>query len=253
VKGRASSTLHRLEWQWRVIPFGVAPVVVRRSPLVFVDSVAEILGTILAGAVLFVPEMPLAADPAGFVAACASARATRLTVVPTLLEVLIGQTRASRAGTSYLGTLRAALPDLSEYIVSGEPTSRWLLRTFAEATSATLAAATDEDGSSTCFRPLSTGSETEPPIRLVNLYGSTEVTADVTYCVVAGGDLLQASVEPSGVSGRDAKRSRTNERGTTRLSCADFPDFVPVGSPLDSAICIQIVPLPGDNDGAQFG
>lgn len=47
VQGRESSTLHRLRWQWRALPFGSNAVSCRRSPLVFVDSVAEILGTLL--------------------------------------------------------------------------------------------------------------------------------------------------------------------------------------------------------------
>ena len=80
VAGRCSSTLNRLLWGWRELPFRPTtdalaplipsnlsldsgavegPLVCRRSPLVFVDAVAEVLGSLLGGVALWIPSVEM--------------------------------------------------------------------------------------------------------------------------------------------------------------------------------------------------
>lgn len=80
VAGRCSSTLNRLLWGWRELPFRPTtealaplspsslsldsgavegPLVCRRSPLVFVDAVVEVLGSLLGGVALWIPRVEM--------------------------------------------------------------------------------------------------------------------------------------------------------------------------------------------------
>ncbi|CAL1174246.1 unnamed protein product, partial [Cladocopium goreaui] len=48
VKGLKSATLNRLQWQWHCYPWTSTDVALARTPLVFVDHVAELFGALLA-------------------------------------------------------------------------------------------------------------------------------------------------------------------------------------------------------------
>jgi len=250
VRGRVSSTLNRLQWQWRSMPFASIPsrsfeshslsVVCRRSPLVFVDSIAEILGTLLGGAVLFVPASSLESDPANFVAACGRGRVSRITLVPSLLEHVLNylprlcKDDSEKNGNSSTsgGVIHSLLPRMTEWIVSGETVTKSLVDNFLIAVGGPSSTTTEK----ACFAP----SLTSGPMRLINLYGSTEITADVTACVLVGPPL-------EGVPAHFLcqVKSEVTDRGL--LTCADARDGsgIPVGFAIDN-VDLDIVQIHGD-------
>lgn len=161
VCGTHDAMLHRLRWQWEALPFTPGETVGHRSALPFVDAGPEMFGGLLRGvrtAVVLPDEL---ADLGRLVAALRAHRVTRLTVVPSLLAALV---RAS-------GGLGAALPLLRTWVSSGEALSPALLAAFRAS---------------------------HPAATLVNLYGSTEVTGDVTAAVFPPGVPLPDGDVPIG-------------------------------------------------------
>eukprot|EP00435_Cladocopium_sp_Y103_P029542 s2313_g7.t1 len=75
VKGLKSATLNRLQWQWHCYPWTSTDVALARTPLVFVDHVAEIFGALLA------------AEGPSLV--CSAMEVTRLVMTPTLLHATL--------------------------------------------------------------------------------------------------------------------------------------------------------------------
>lgn len=146
VCGTHSAFLNRIRWMWRAFPFAPGEVLAHRAALDFVDSVWELFGGLLAGVPTAVISPEDAADPYRLVSALADAGVTRLTLVPSLLAALL----------TARPELGKALPALRWWTVSGEPLNPPLVRRFRAAV---------------------------PNGILVNLYGSTEVAADVTCAV----------------------------------------------------------------------
>jgi amino acid adenylation domain-containing protein len=137
---------NRLAWGRGHTPFTADDVVAARTPIAFVDSVAELLAGPLAGATTdLVPDT--VQDPAALAEHLAAAAVTRVTTVPTLLAAMLNLERLP------------ALPRLRHWTVSGETLPTDLARRLR--------------------RRL-------PEVRLLNLYGSTEVAADATAYVVRG-------------------------------------------------------------------
>ena len=85
VIGQEKGTSARLQWGWDRWPLSPTDVVGRQAWLGFVDSVAEMLGSVLCGC-----PMALLQDPGTpkFVSSLALCRVTRLTVVPSVLQAL---------------------------------------------------------------------------------------------------------------------------------------------------------------------
>ncbi|MBK8264644.1 MAG: amino acid adenylation domain-containing protein [Nannocystis sp.] len=170
--GTHGATLNRLRWGYQAFPF--APerpeVVAHRSSLNFVDSVVELFSGLLCG----VPTALLSYDetrsPSRMLSALHQAQVTRLTVVPSVLDALL------RTAPE----LGAALPRLTLWACSGEELTLPLLRQFRLA------------------HKLAT---------LVNIYGSTEVTADVTYAVFTPDTELPSERVPIGIAMAGAELS----------------------------------------------
>ena len=77
VAGSKAATLRRLEWAWTRFP---GPgVVLRRTPIGFVDSIAEILGTVLSNDLQLCIPLSHAVPP----------QVSRLTVTPSILDVML--------------------------------------------------------------------------------------------------------------------------------------------------------------------
>ncbi|WP_081009862.1 non-ribosomal peptide synthetase [Pseudomonas asplenii] len=148
--GLADALLNRLHWQWSSAPYEPDDRVVLRSPPMFVDSFIEMLAPILGGACVVVASQESLSDPRQFWRLLATERITHLTIVPSYLQLLLD--------TSVSGAELA----LKRVHCSGEA----LLESTALA-----------------FRKVL------PGVSLINLYGSTEVTADATWHVVDGGRL----------------------------------------------------------------
>ena len=142
------ATLNRLAWMWNAFPFAVDDVCCQKTAVGFVDVISEILGPVLGGAPLvFIPE-EARRDPASLIRFLAAERVTRIVVVPSLLEILL----------DYDDLIRSSLDRLRLWVCSGEPLTDELAHRFFT---------------------------TMPDAVLLNLYGSSEVGADVTWERVA--------------------------------------------------------------------
>ena len=151
--------LNRLRWGWRTAPLTEQDVLAVRTPAAFVDAIAELLNGLLGGATSYlVPEE--GRSPEKLLEHLERAGATRVTIVPTLLKHLLATCH----------NLGARIPALSRWHLSGEPLPLPLVRQLR----AQL-----------------------PAAHIVNLYGTTEVTADATAHPTSGDE--QGAIAPIGV------------------------------------------------------
>ncbi|WP_181427870.1 non-ribosomal peptide synthetase [Pseudomonas mosselii] len=148
--GLADAVLNRLHWQWSSAPYEPDDRVVLRSPPMFVDSIIEMLAPILGGACAVVAPEESLGDPRQFWQLLAVEQITHLTVVPSYLQTLL-DTQVSRSDLA-----------LKRVHCSGEALPESTVLAFGKLL---------------------------PGVSLVNLYGSTEVTADATWHVVGSGKL----------------------------------------------------------------
>ncbi|CAE7475803.1 unnamed protein product [Symbiodinium sp. CCMP2592] len=91
VRGLHSATLNRLHWQWTKFPWKDGEVACARTPLVFIDHVAEIFGSLLAakGPVLVCPLST--SHSAGLLISLREFAVTRIVLTPTLLGILLAE------------------------------------------------------------------------------------------------------------------------------------------------------------------
>jgi amino acid adenylation domain-containing protein len=143
VLGLHRGALNRFAWMWRNFPFRPGEVCCQKTSWNFVDSVWEVFGPLLAGVPsVIIPDRSVR-DPQELVQALASHGVTRIVTVPSLLRVVLDR----------CPDLGNRLPLLRLWISSGEALLPRLCRQFHSAL---------------------------PNATLLNLYGSTEVSADVT-------------------------------------------------------------------------
>jgi amino acid adenylation domain-containing protein len=144
VEGSHRAAVNRFEWMWRTFPFSEDETCCQKTALGFVDSIWEIFGPLLGGvrAVIVPDEFLLDLDQ--FVALLAQHDVTRIVLVPSVLRTML----------DVVPDLATRLPKLMLWSASGEILSANLVRKFREAL---------------------------PKATLLNMYGSSEVTADVTY------------------------------------------------------------------------
>ena len=139
----ATGTLNRFRWMWDTFPFKQGDVLCFKTSVLFVDSIWEIFGSILKGTPLVIPSLDAARDPRLLSSFIRKHQVTHVTATPTLLQHLLELAGAAEN-----------LRTLVLCFVSGEPLSAALCSRF--------------------FSIL-------PSCRLVNLYGTTEICADVTF------------------------------------------------------------------------
>ena len=144
VMGTHRGIINRLKWMYSAYSFAPDEVCCQKTALGFVDSIWEMFGPLLHGVPNLIISDDLILDPEALLTLLASHKVTRIVLVPTLLGVLLDQAP----------DLAARVPRLKFWTVSGEYLSEDLARRFHAA----------------C-----------PTAVLLNLYGSSEVAADVTY------------------------------------------------------------------------
>jgi amino acid adenylation domain-containing protein len=144
VVGLNRAIVNRLAWGEAAFPWAAGEVACARTPLGFVDSVAEIFAPLAAGVPLVMIDAEARRDPTQLVARLAAAGVTRIVVVPALLATLF----------ELYPDLGARLPALRLWFVGGEPVPVALVERFSRAL---------------------------PGRRLINIYGATEVSGDATY------------------------------------------------------------------------
>jgi amino acid adenylation domain-containing protein len=143
VIGTHRGIVNRLEWMYRAYPFAPDEVCCHKTALGFVDSIWEMFGPLLRGVPNVIISDDQVIDPEIFLTLLASQRVTRIVLVPTLLGMLL----------DYAPDLAARVPQLKFWTVSGEYLPDELARRFHTACPAAV---------------------------LLNLYGASEVAADVT-------------------------------------------------------------------------
>ena len=157
VKGTYRGMLNRLHWGWLNYPYEENEVCCQKTSLGFVDSLFEITGPLLQGIPLVIVNQMTLRDPFAFIRLLNEQNISRLTVVPSFLRMLLEAMK---------GTRKEAV-SLKNIVCSGEALSADLVSVF--------------------FRVL-------PEARLLNYYGSTEVSADVTCYEVCRKDARSPSV-----------------------------------------------------------
>lgn len=153
VRGTHCGAINRFEWMYRTRPFQPGERTCWCTTINFVDHVWEVFGPMLAGVETVVIPQEIVKDPRTLVDHLAANKVSRLVVVPALLEAILDHA-----------------PDLAKRA----PTLR-IIVSSGEALAPTLAA-----------RLL----DSAPRIELVNLYGSSEVAADVLAHSVMREDVI---------------------------------------------------------------
>ncbi|WP_416671490.1 amino acid adenylation domain-containing protein [Egbenema bharatensis] len=157
VVGSHHSILNRCHWMWQSYPFTSGEVTCQKTSLNFVDSVWEVFGALLQGIpTLLIPDA-VVKDPSQLITTLARHQVSRLVLVPSLLKVLL----------EIDPHLQSRLPHLKLWTTSGEALPVELVQQFRRS----LRAST-----------------------LLNLYGCSEVAADVTAYALQPGDSLPASI-----------------------------------------------------------
>ena len=141
--GTHRASMNRFAWMWKAYPFRAGEICAQRTSLSFVDSVAEIFGPMLQGVSIFVLPDETVMDSDELARQLATQRITRIVVVPSQLGAILD-------ACQHTGTW---LPALRLCFTSGEALPYSLYERFTKLV---------------------------PHAALVNLYGSTEVAADVT-------------------------------------------------------------------------
>jgi amino acid adenylation domain-containing protein len=143
VIGLHRGAVARFQWMWNACPFGPRDVACHKTATTFVDSVWEIFGPLLNGVPAVIVDADAARDPQRLVSMLGAGGVTRIVLVPSLLRALLDT----------IPDLGRRLPQLDIWISSGEGLPGELAARFRAAL---------------------------PGRRLLNLYGSSEVSADVT-------------------------------------------------------------------------
>lgn len=143
VVGTHRASINRFFWMWEKYPFKENEVCCQKTSLSFVDSIWEIFGPLLKGIKLVVIGNYELKDTEKFIHILVSEKITRIVLVPSLLRVMLDTMKMNSQ----------SLPDLYYWFSSGEELTIDLYRNFKKLT---------------------------PNSKLINLYGSSEVAADVT-------------------------------------------------------------------------
>ncbi|MFN6513547.1 MAG: amino acid adenylation domain-containing protein [Nostoc sp. CreGUA01] len=144
VLGTHRGTVNGLHWLWKTYPFTPEEVCCQKTAISFVDSVWEIFAPLLQGIPTVIISNATLLDSQLFIEALAHHKVTRIIVVPSLLRLLLDNYHH----------LIQKLSQLKLWITSGEKLSINLAKNFRE------------------LMPLA---------KLINLYGSSEVSANATY------------------------------------------------------------------------
>ena len=135
-----SASVNRFAWMWDQYPSVPGEVFCQKTALSFVDSIWEIFGPLLQGVPLAIIPDEVVKDPPAFLDALHANKVTRLVLVPSLLRVM-------------LESEKRVSDDLRICVCSGEALPVELAAEFGQKW---------------------------PDTKLINLYGSSEVAADVT-------------------------------------------------------------------------
>jgi amino acid adenylation domain-containing protein len=143
VLGVHRGAVNRFAWMWKKYPFSHGELACAKTALSFVDSVWELFGPLLAGIPIVLIPNDTSKDAKALIATLARHQVTRIVLVPSLLRAMLEAEP----------NLQNRLPRLKYWISSGEALPIDLVNEFRGSMSGGV---------------------------LLNLYGSSEVAADVT-------------------------------------------------------------------------
>jgi amino acid adenylation domain-containing protein len=144
VEGTHRGAMNRMRWMWERYPFAAGEVCCQKTNVGFVDSVWEIFGPLLAGVPSVILPQEAVLDPEELLQILAEQQVTRIVLVPSLLRALL----------EHAPNLEERLPELKLWSCSGEVLTWELAGRFRKG---------------------------YPGAKLLNIYGSSEVAADVTW------------------------------------------------------------------------
>ena len=150
VEGTHRASINRFSWMWETYPFAENEICCQKTFLGFVDSIWEIFGPLLRGVPSVILSDEAILDPTQLVSLLSSHAVTRIVLVPSLLRIILD-----------VEDLQSRLPKLKLWTCSGELLPLELVDRFT--------------------REL-------PKAMLLNIYGSSEVAADVTWHEVTEND-----------------------------------------------------------------
>jgi amino acid adenylation domain-containing protein len=156
VEGIHRASMNRFTWMWRTYPFKPGEVCCQKTNIGFVDSVWEIFGPLLAGICNVIIPQEAVRDPEEMLQVLGREHVSRIVLVPSLLRTLL----------DYAPDLRQRVPELKLWSCSGEVLPAALAKRFREAF---------------------------PEATLLNIYGSSEVAADVTCHEITDRDLISSA------------------------------------------------------------
>jgi amino acid adenylation domain-containing protein len=152
VEGTHRASMNRFAWMWRTYPFKPGEVCCQKTNIGFVDSIWEIFGPLLAGICNVIIPQEAMRDPEELLQVLAREHVSRIVLVPSLLRTLL----------DHAADLGQRVPDLKLWSCSGEVLPADLAKRFRQAF---------------------------PEATLLNIYGSSEVAADVTCHEITDRDL----------------------------------------------------------------
>ena len=142
--------LNRLQWQWSRFPFDEQDICCLKTSISFVDSIGEIFAALLQFVPIVILPKTVLLNLEQLTDVLRTKHVTRIILVPSLLAALVEHLKVDNV---------KSLPNLRMITSSGGVLSLDLIESFFKIKNNKL--------SSTCL--------------LLNLYGSTEVMADVTF------------------------------------------------------------------------
>ncbi len=122
VRVHHSGILGRLEWQWQAYPLEPGEVSPQKTTLGFVDHLWELWGALLCGNPVLLIDDDTVTDPDALIAALAAHNVRRLTLVPSLLDLLL----------EHDPDLGKRLPQLTMWTSSGEALAAVTADRFAQ-------------------------------------------------------------------------------------------------------------------------
>jgi amino acid adenylation domain-containing protein len=144
VIGLHRGAVNRFSWMWNTFPFAPDEKNCTKTSISFVDSIWELFGALLQGVPTIIIPEDIVKDPEQLVRMLGDQKVSRIVLVPSLLRVLLDR----------IPDLRNKVPTLRIWSSSGESLPAKTVEIF----------------------------KTSLPDRsLINLYGSSEASADVTY------------------------------------------------------------------------
>ena len=222
VLGTVRGLINRLQWTFDYHPYGPGEVSCQRTSLSFIDHLVEVLAPVLSGVPLVILNETQTRDLAMLSDELARERVTRLLLVPSLLRQLLRQPEEK---------LRS-LSALTHWTSSGEPLSLHLARQFFEHF---------------------------PHAQLLNVYGSTEVSADATARDLRRGD-LQDLLDYFRVDGAPSSDSEGNitDRGleigdlATRFGDTEVPVSPTSYEEYQAHLATDVLPFVVDTSSPRF-